>query len=171
MKFWLLLAMPCDCEIMKLSYFHAGADSVFIYPCQDIKVGTLRLSDMVMILSWHEGEGLTLQFLRSRFGFGLGFRLGLGLGWIFGSDGTDDSLLPLVICDLGHGIVLVHLRIEFLDLSMLQLTLERKRISGNALEMLQDRTYYLCVVVVRGPKSSDRLSIISKCMILVCCQI
>jgi len=34
------------------------------------------------------------------FGFGFGFGLGLGLGWIFGSNGTDDGLLPLVICDL-----------------------------------------------------------------------
>ena len=103
----------------------------------------------------------------------LEFRLGFGLGldWVFGSDGTDDGLSLLVICDLERGVVLVRPCVELLDLSVLQLALEHERISGNAREMLQDIAYYLRVVVVRGPKSSDRLSIISKCMILVCCQI
>jgi len=82
----------------------------------------------------------------------------------------DDGLSPLVICDLGRGIVLVRPCIELLDLSVLQLALERKRISGNALEM-EDIVYYLRAVVVCGPKSSNRLSIIGKCVILVCCQI
>jgi len=83
----------------------------------------------------------------------------------------DDGLSPLVICDLRRGIVLVCPCIELLDLSVLQLALERKIISSNSLEVLQDIAYYLCVVVVHGPKSSNCLSIISKGMILVCCQI
>jgi len=92
------------------------------------------------------------------------------LSWIFGSNGTDNGLLPLVICDLGCGIVPIRPCIELLDLSVLQLALEHKRISGHALEM-QDIAYYLHVVIVCGPKSLNRLSIISKHMILICCQI
>ena len=83
----------------------------------------------------------------------------------------DNGLSPLVICNLEHGVVLVHPCVELLDLSVLQLTLEHKRISGNAQEMLQDIAYYLCVVVVHGPKPSNCLSIISKYVVLVCFQI
>ena len=104
-----------------------------------------------------------------RLEFRLGF--GLGLGWVFGSDGTDDGLSPLVICDLERGVVLVRPCVEPLDLSVLQLALEHERISGNAREMLQDIAYYLRVVVVRGPKPSNCLSIIGECVVLVCCQI
>jgi len=144
-----------------------------MYPCQNITVRMLQLSDVVMVLSWHEGEGFTLWLLWSRFGLWLEFRLGfgLGLGWVFGSNGTDDGLLPLVICNLERGIVLVRPCIEPLDLSVLQLALEYERISGNAWEMLQDIAYYLYVVVVCRPKPSNCLSIISECVVLVCCQI
>ena len=48
---------------LRLSHFHAGAVLMFMYPCQDIAVRTPRLSDVVVILSWHEGEGLALRFL------------------------------------------------------------------------------------------------------------
>ena len=98
----------------------------------------LRISDVVMISSWHEREGFMLQILRPRFGFGSELGLGLGLGWIFGSDGTGNGLSPLVLCDLGRGVVLVCPCIELLDLSVLQLALEQKKISGNTLKILQD---------------------------------
>jgi len=49
----------------------------------------------------------------------LGLGLGLWLRWILRCNGMDNVFLPLVICDLGRGVVLVRPLIELFDLSML----------------------------------------------------
>jgi len=111
-----------------------------MYPCQNIVVRTLRFSDVVMVLRWHEGECFAFRFLQSRLGLGLGLGLWLwvGLGWVLGHDGMDNIFLPLVIYNLGCGVVLVCPCIELLDLSVLQLALGHAIISDNMLDMQKD---------------------------------
>jgi hypothetical protein len=72
-------------------------------------------------------------------------------------------------CDLGRGIVFVRPRVEFLDLSVLQLPLEVEMISCKPSDKLE--TYSLCVVIVGGPISSNGLDVISQCVIFICCQV
>lgn len=139
---------------------------MLIYPYQNITVRTLRFSDVVMILRRHERDCLALQFLWSRFGLGHG----VGLGWIFGRNGTHDFLSPLMLCNLGGGVVLVRPCVELLYLPVLQFALQCRIVMANAPEMLKP-TYYLRVVVIRGSKSSDGLRVIRQRMIFVRGQI
>jgi hypothetical protein len=73
----------------------------------------LGLSNIVMILRWHKGKGLTFQFPWLR------LELGLRLGWIFRCDGMNEIFSPLVVCDLEGSIVLVCPYVKLLDLSVL----------------------------------------------------
>ena len=144
---WALGWSPSLCQscfvVVRRTYFYAGAVFVLIHPCQDIMTRALWLSDVVVVFGWHEGEGFILRFLWLRpdleLGLGLapqlglasglwlachlGLWFGLGLGlrlrWILRCDGMDNVFLPLVICNLGYGVVFVCLLIESLDLSML----------------------------------------------------
>ena len=81
----------------------------------------------------------------------------------------DNGFPPLVHCDLGCGVVLVHPCIEFFDLSVLQFALEYAII--RVVCWKGRKTHYLGVIVIRGPESSDRLSIIRQCVVFICAQI
>ena len=81
----------------------------------------------------------------------------------------DDGFPPLVHCDLGCGVVLVCPCIEFFDLSVLQFALEYAII--RVVCWKGRKTHYLGVIVIRGPESSDRLSIIRQCVVFICAQI
>ena len=150
--------------IVGSAYFYTGAVFALIYPYQNIMIRLLQLSNVVMIFSWHEGEGFALQFLWLR------FVLVLVPGWFFGRNGAGNSFSPLVLCNLVHCIVLVCPCIKLLDLFVLQLTLEHMIISRKV-PMPVQKMYNLHVIIVCGPKSSDCLRIVGQCMIFVCGQV